>query len=64
MWFPGLAIHKFLNSDGITLVNLGTVGTVASVSPYMEKKWSIGIDRHIFWHNSRSLLKWAMTDSN
>lgn len=42
MWFPGLAIHKFLNSNGTTLVNLGTVGTVASASPCMDKSGALG----------------------
>lgn len=42
MWFSGLAIHEFPNSEGITLVNLGTVGTVASVSPYVEKCGVLG----------------------
>lgn len=42
MWFPGLAIHEILNSEGITLLNLGTVGRVASVSPYLEKSGVLG----------------------
>lgn len=42
MWFAGLALHEFQNSEGITLVNLGTVGTIVSVSPYMDKSGVLG----------------------
>lgn len=42
MWLPGLPIHEFVNSAGITLVNLRTVRAVASVLPYMDKSAVLG----------------------
>lgn len=48
MWLLRLPVHDFISSEGIDLVNLKIGRTVVSISSYMAKKCSSGIDWHMY----------------
>lgn len=59
MWLLGLLVHDFIRSESTDLVNLKMGRTVVSISSYMAKKCSSGIDGHV---NGNTILRSRKSD--